>query len=361
MTVELQPPPRERGFCFWECMAVALMSAVSPVVLAWQEASEVYSHVHIQTHSEPVPVMDMVGGWDGPFESGRYAFGDARFVIGLNRQHWFLEREQRWHYDLRFSRGMSRYYFAQEHGDSVQHDESLMLDVRSIEAWGARVGRRIAFQTAYGAVSLRPAFILYRVGHFQFGHLSGKAEAGGQDQASAQLHYFYDEDKILEHDPFVDKGWGLSTDVVVDWEKNQWQAKLVVHDLVNQWRWEDAAYTTACINFNDPAESICSSSGTASGRSGQRKYIARLLPTASARLTHQIWQTQVRLDWHGHYQRMGVTRFLLDKRLGLSAFSSRQLGIEWQSDWVSFYWQSDDLRLSYARDIDMGLSFNVAW
>ena len=366
MTSYLLPPRLLRGFCFSGICFFAWV-ALAGAALAHAEAERVdsqwqlYSRLDLQAHSEPVPVMDMVEGWDGPFQSGRYAFGDVRLVTGAAWRQWFLERESRWHYDLRFSRGMSRYYYAQEQNNELTANQSLSLDVRSIEAWGMRLGRRFEASSGFGNLNIQPALALYRVGHFQFGHLSGTAEAGESERASAQLRYFYDEDKILEHDPFVPNGWGASLDLTLGWQYLHWQARLQVQDLVNRWQWDDAAFTTACINFNDPEQSICSSSGTASGRSGQQQLVARLLPTTSMSVSRADWQTEATLDWHGDFRRLGLTRFVLENRLGFSAYTSRQLGVEWRSEWLSFHWKADDLRFSYARDLDVGLGIDLKW
>ena len=322
---------------------------------------ELYSGLSVTGHAEPVPVHDMINGWDGPFQSGRYALGDVRLVAGVQWQHWFLERESRWHYDLRFSRGMSRYYAAQEQNRPLASSESLMLDVKSIEAWGARLGRRFEWSSDWGEWQLSPALALYRAGHFQFGHLSGVAEAGGTERASARLQYFYDEDKILEHDPQVPKGWGASVDVHTRWHAGAWQAELQIQDVLNRWQWDEAAFTTACINFNDPQQSVCSSSGTASGRSGQTRLIERLTPTTRARVAHSQWQTEAGLEWHGDYRRLGLYQFFGNGRLGVSAHTTRQLGVHWRSDWLTFQWLSDDLRLTHARDLDVQMGIRVGW
>lgn len=362
MIFDVYDPLARRVFC-GGCYALPMMCLLSWPATASDAASvvRIYSQIDVQAHAEPVPVMDMVEGWDGPFQSGRFAFGDARLITGLAWQDWFVEREQRWHYDLSFSRGMSRYYNALERGESLAADESLRLDVRSIEAWGARVGRTFQWRSPYGEIQLQPALALYRVGHFQFGQLSGAAEAGEEERASARLRYFYDEDKILEHDPFVPKGWGASLDLTLAWQQAHWQTRLTVRDLANRWQWQEAAFTTACINFNDPTQSICSSSGTASGRSGQQAFIARLTPTLSASMMNRDWHTEISADWHGDYRQLGVTQFIFNERLGVSAHSTRQLGIQWRSDWLSFYWKADDIRLSYARDLDIGLGIQLSW
>lgn len=328
----------------------------------------VYARLDVLSSSEPVPVLDMVSGWDGPFEPGRYAFGDVRAVMGVRLDDWFFERESRWHYDLTFSPGMSRYYHSAEQGLDLKNDERLMLSVRSLEATGVRLGKSIQLSSSHwngwrGEWRIRPALAVYRVGHFQFGHLSGVAEGGGSGQASAELDYRYDDDKILEHDPFVPEGWGVSLDLGVAWQHEQWRAQVMLQDMINRFQLDDAAFTTACINVNAPSDSVCSSTGTASGRSGQDDFIARLRPTLSGRVIRDDWGAELGVQYHGDYQRVSAYRFwaLPDGEVGVSAHSTRQLGVHWRSDWVTLDWVADDLRQEYARDIEARLGVQFLW
>lgn len=334
---------------------------IDPADRASESTTELYTSLDVRGYSESVPVADMVQGWDGPFQSGRYALGDVRLVTGARWQSWFVERESRWHYDLRFSSGMSRYYYALEQGRALASTEALQLDVRSVEAWGVRLGRAIEHTAASGKWRLTPALAVYRAGHFQYGQLSGTAEQGSDSQASAELEYHYDDDKILEHDPFVPKGWGVSLDITAAWQGEHWQADVRIQDAINRWQWNDAAFTTACININDPQQSICTSSGTASGRSGQDVLVARLRPTTSARLVQSQWQTEASLDLHDRFERLGLHQFFLQGQAGVSVHTTRQLGVHWRSGWLTLDWLSDDLRLSYARDLDIRARVNLQW
>ena len=63
--------------CF---VAAALLLAVTVKTAV---ADVVYSSVTLVSSSEPVPVLDMVSGWDGPFEAGEYAYADARVTLAL--------------------------------------------------------------------------------------------------------------------------------------------------------------------------------------------------------------------------------------------------------------------------------------
>lgn len=337
---------------------------------------EIYSHLSLMSSSEAVPVLDMINGWDGPFQAGEYAYADGRMQFGFvqgtttgqtaDNDRWFLEWEQRWHYDLRFSKGMSRYYQALEQGTDTPADEKLMLDARTLQAQGLRFGEAFVLPQVSG-LSVTPALALYRVSGWQFGHLSGLAEGGASSTASAVLDYHYNEDKILEYGVDPAAGWGLSLDLDFDWQPNEhWQVAAKLTDIWNQWRFEDSGYTDACINFNNPSQTVCSSKVTASGKSGQEQYRARILPTLDATAQYAPWHTRFSYYQHSRYRRVGAEYQWMsagdnDLQLGLAVYSTAQLGVSAQWHGLSLLLASDDLRSGYARDMQVNTGLAVRW
>lgn len=369
-------------------VAVGFMSLLVHSASLQAGNSVIYSHSSVQSASEPVPILDMISGWDGPFQPGRYAYGDVRWVLGIQsgragQRTWFLERESRWHYSLDFSRGMSRYYRALEQGDELENAESLALAVRAVEAHGVRLGRDWALANDdWGNLGMTAALALYRAGHHQFGQLAGNAESGRNGAASATLDYHFDEDKILEFQPDDERGQGLSLDLGWHWSyvsshQSRWTAELLLQDAWNQWRFDRSGYTRACINFDDPEDSVCESRSTASGQSGTESFIGRLQPTVSAQVTHQsssfgaagVGQLfELSYFQHHRYRRLGVgSHYELPSvgRLGLSVHSSRQLGAHYRflSERTGFHidLMTDDRRLGFARDIEASLGLSLGW
>lgn len=336
------------------------------MVVAWPAtAGLLYSELDLMTSAEPVPVLDMVNGWDGPFQSGRYAYADARVRMGSrwgSSDRWMLEWERRWHYDLSFSAGMSRYYYATEQGESLAADESLRLDARTLEAQGVRLGHRFDGRDW----QLQPALALYRVSQWQFGSLNGLADGAAEGTASARLDYHYDQDRILEYgvDPGV--GWGLSLDVSGRWQlADDWQLDLAALDLLNRWYFADSGYTSACVNFNSPAQTVCSSSATASGKSGQEVFVASLRPTLSGELAYIPLSMSLQVYHHGEFSRVGLEKrwqpLTAGPQLGVSAYSTAQIGVGVYAGHWHLAIASDDLRTGFARDLQAEAGVEWRW
>jgi hypothetical protein len=344
--------------------------------LAIAHDADIYSQVSVMSSSEAVPVLDMISGWDGPFQAGEYAYADGRIQLGFvqgttagqtaDNNRWFLEWEQRWHYDLRFSKGMSRYYQALEQGTDTPADEKLMLDARTLQAQGLRFGQTFLLSQA-SYLRVTPALALYRVSDWQFGHLSGVAEGGASSTASAVLDYHYNEDKILEYGVDPAAGRGVSLDLGFDWQPNEhWQVAAKLTDIWNQWRFEDSGYTDACINFNNPSQTVCSSKVTASGKSGQEQYRARILPTLDATAVYAPWNTRFSYYQHSQYRRVGAEYQWMPMgdnglQLGVAVYSTAQLGVSAQWHGLSLLLASDDLRSGYARDMQVKTGLAVRW
>ena len=326
----------------------------------------VFANMAMEASSEPVSIRDMVKGWDGSVESGRYAWADARLQAGIAAvdqfgSRWMIGWQKRWHYDLTFSDGMVRYYDALENGTALSGTESLKLKARTLQAEGPMASWR--FSLLENRLMLTPTVSLYQVSQWQFGELNGLASSGDTESASAVLDYQFNEDKILEYQPDDSPGYGVSLDVNARWQLRPTTVlDLAVADLWNLFRTESSGYTSACVNFNDPAETVCESDVTASGKSGDKVFYGRLRPTITASLSESEYQARLTLLSHGDYLRVGVEKdFQLNEhwRLTTAGYSSRQLGLGVASDWFSLAVKSDDLRAASARDASVNVSINI--
>ncbi|WP_221798704.1 hypothetical protein [Oceanobacter mangrovi] len=329
-------------------------------------ADELYSDTKLVASSAAVSLRDMIHGWDGGFQDGEYAYADARQRLGVlvgdpQGSHWLLEWQRRWHYDLSFSKGMARYYRASETGEALQQDESLRLDIRAITATGLNFGKQ--FELTEQSLKLTPSVTVYRADSWQFGHLNGWAAAGSSGSASATLDYHFNEDKLLEYQVDPAAGWGLSFNLGVDWQiAEQWRLRGQIDDLWNLWRMEDSGYTDACINFDSPSQSVCTSSATASGKSGQEVFYGRLRPATEINLswTPQLkgLQLGINLYHQGDYSRVGATvrQQLADSwSVHSGIYSSRQLGAGVGWKYLALDLKLDDYRMANVRDADFNL------
>lgn len=320
----------------------------------------VYSSLTLHSSSEPVPVSDMVSGWDGDFNPGTYAYADGRITFGVDYDSWHLSQEQRWYYYLKFSKGTSVFYRNLEQNLASDEEYDLDLSVKSFRGQGIRLGKTMNFADW----KLTPSFAYYRISEYQFGQLQGVSSAGNEVSASATLNYYFDEDKILEYQVDVPDGHGFSADLAIAYNGfTDWQLSATLSDLVNYWLLPDAGYTTGCINLGDSSSSVCSSSGSASGRSGQDDYSTQIPVTLDAEARYEPYALSVAGYVHGRYRRLSLMKSWSSPagNLGVSVHTTNQFGLHWFSRYHELSLISDDQRLHSARDLQMNLRLGWYW
>ena len=336
--------------------ALILLLAAPPVLAG----GRVFGAADVQASSEPVSIDDMVNGWEGDFQPGTYAYADGRMVSGVEINGWQLSREQRWYYYLKFSRDTSRFYYRLENDLAADDVYDLDLDVRSFHGNGIRLGKAFRLQDW----QLTPSFAFYHISEFQIGRLQGVSAAGSEVSASATLDYHFDEDKILEYQADVPQGQGYSLDLMTEYSGfEHWQLQLTLGDVLNYWYLPDAAYTTGCINLGSASASVCSSSGSASGRSGQDDYSTQIPVTFDGHASYVPAQLDVALYIHGRYRRLSLEKDWTTPlgEAGVSLHSTRQLGLHWRSRYHELSLVTDNQQLHDARDLQMRLLLQWPW
>jgi len=334
-----------------------------PALLLTQQAfaqGEFFVSADVHASSDPVSVSDMISGWDGGFTPGDYAFADGRTVNGVHINGWQVSVEKRWYYYLSFSEDMSVFYYNMEHDLTSDEQLDLELEVQSFKADGIRFGREFNFSD----FKITPSLALYQASEYQFGKLHGVSLAGSGASASATLDYHFDEDKILEYPVSDTQGYGASLDIAVNYQGfDGWNLNLQLNDIANRWLFEDAGFTTGCVNIGSSGGSTCSSSGSASGRSGQRDYYDSIPFTVQASAAMTDYGATFSVFRHERYVRVSAEK-MWDTAvgdLGLSLHSTSQIGLHWRSDWHELSLVTDDRRMHHARDLQMQLGFHFRW
>lgn len=333
-----------------------VLLSLAPALLA----DEVRLSAKVHSSSEPVPVSDMVSGWDGAFTPGTYAYADGRLQLSAQIDEWHLSAEKRWYYYLEFSRGMSIFYHDQEQGNDSAEAQSLSLNARSFYAEGGSLG----YDFRLTGWLLTPSLAVYQVYDYQFGQLNGVSAAGSSVSASATLDYHFSEDKILEYPVSPPAGNGYSMDLDGQYRGLQhWQLGFHLGDLLNRWILPEAGYTEGCINLGSSAGNYCSSSGAASGRSGSSDYVTRIPLTLAADAFYEPWQTRLSVFRHGRYQRLSIQKdwSTMAGDLGVSLHSTRQLGLHWGGSFGRLEVLTDDQRLHSARDLQLNMEAGWRW
>lgn len=345
-----------RAVCFIKLM---IMSALADAEL------ELYSRFDVFGRSQPVPLSAMQNGWHGAFQMGEYVFADASWRTGVKWQGVSIEHEQRWYLNFTFSPSTSRFYYALEN-DQSSPDAKVELTTQAFAGDGIRLGKSFDFSLA----TITPSVSVLNVSDYQFGQLSGdSSNENGTVSASATLDYHFSEDKILafEDDHNAGRFISLNLDAEFDLSSN-WHAKVSMKDLWNRLSVDQALFTRACINIvrsGNTGANNCQSATSVSGRSGVEAFSESIPLRISAAFEQRIWQSQVLLDWHENFTRIGIrkdwaTGYELGN-LGMSAYSSRQIGIHWRSNFHELSLLLDDHRLSYARDAQLNLGLRYAW
>jgi len=328
--------------------------------------------------SEPVPIENMVTGWDGDFQQGELAFADASnytaFKFPLIDKGWLeLKHHYRRYYYLEFSEETAELYRAMETTGEISENKNIDLTVKHFEGPALGVAYhlpKLDFENF--SLELSASVDLYQPGHFQFGELDGLANVGSTDNVAGNIDYRYDQDKILDCDQpvengckvqDVDKGFGysLSTSVSIDVGSYlfSWQTK----DLFNQFRWENGAFTEGCVNVGGGVSGVCEEGQLQNGFSGNQNTVERIYATHTFTASHHA--SGVSFGWlnHGAYDRFSVAKSFDTKlgRFGVFLYHPVQLGLGWKYQAFEFKLAADDDQWQEMRNLEFDLAIGWQW
>ena len=340
---------------FWPGFFFLLGLAGSPYL----QAGQVFSRLTVQSSSEPVPVYDMINGWDNSFRPGSYAYADMRLESGVALGNWSLAHEQRDYYYLGFAPDTAEFYYNLEQGIDGGRRYRLALDVQTLTLQGLRLSHR----WEVGNFTVQPVVSYYQVQDYQLGSLRGFSDGSGSLSVSAELDYHFNEDKLLEYPADVGQGRGVSTDLNIAYESASWHLSLGLQDLWNRFDLQQAAFTRGCINLAGAAGAVCESSGAASGVSGHEDYLTSIPVTVQAQALYEPLNLAMDVYRHEQYQRLSVQKNWNSPlgELGISAHSTRQLGLHWSSRWHELSLVSDHADWQQAHDLQLLLGVRVGW
>ena len=87
-----------------------------------------------EASSEPVPIDQMIEGWEQDADPGEYAYADMSLVASASYQNFTLNAERRWFYSLKFSPDTTAVYLDAEFGIETQQDRDLNLVAKVFQA-----------------------------------------------------------------------------------------------------------------------------------------------------------------------------------------------------------------------------------
>lgn len=338
-----------------------------------QAQQSIYSQFDATVSSEPVPIKDMLSGWDGSYRSGEVVFADVSWAVGFKTdlkfadQHWgalALQREYRHYYYLNFDKETSDYYRTLELKQKLEGNKKLDLVIKQFEAPGISVAYQtpdFRFNDLRWQVGFKLA--LYQPGHFQFAKIKGIAEAGDATTASAIIDYSFDDDKILDFQADVDKGLGLSLSSELRLELEHWQLELELKDMVNQFQWDDGAITRGCINVGGGSKAQCVADGAGSGISKQEQVTESIPYTLNTRIQYSPADISLNAMTHDAYYRVGLEKGLQTSlgRFAFFLYYPRLVGLSWQASLFNIQLGADTLKFSQARNIQLNMGVNWHW
>ena len=326
------------------------------------ETTEAYFHSSFEASSEPVPIHDMIHGWEGSVDPGEYAFGDAFVRAGIRTKGFVLGLERRYFYSMQFTPETVAWYLELDRGIETTEASDIFLDVQSFDGRGVTGG----YEFSGDQWSLMPLFTLYKIGHYQFGRAEGVTTPGEGIDASVFLRYHFDEDKILDYQAEEGDRFGYALSLQGSWSHPAGVSlSFELRDLWNQLEFAQASSRLGCVNFGRVDENICDfGESSAEGKDSNEDFSASIPMTLVAELDYQPHLISAGVFWHDHYQRftLGKGWMLRDEyRVDALATSLKQVGARLTHRSLSLQVLTDDLRPHFARDAHLELSYRYAW
>ena len=323
-----------------------------------------------EASSEPVPIDQMIEGWEQDADPGEYAYADMSLVASASYQNFTLNAERRWFYSLKFSPDTTAVYLDAEFGIETQQDRDLNLVAKVFQARG--IGGSYRFEGENWSVT--PAFMVYKLIHYQFGSFVGRSFADEGSNFSASLSYYFDEYRFPSFDTLPEyedpqgtasQDWfGYSASVSGNWSPTEeLDLALQVKDLWNLLDMGNSGHRSICAEVGEVTDPVCSSGGAASGDDNPKVLETSIKSTVIANAVYKPLDVYVQYYWHDVYRNLSIEKRYPfgNAQLGLVGTSKRQLG-------AALYWQGlsasyivDDLNIKQVRDARIGLSYQYLW
>ena len=339
-----------------------LLISSSTLANSSDKTSQLYVESLLHASTTPVSIDSFIDDWQGSLKKGDYAFADGRLRTGVVLNGWEVAVEKRWHYDLRFSPDTAKLYYNIEHKRPDEQEYQLSLNAKILHAEGVSFAKELNFQQ----FSFKPVITLYRSDFYQFGQLSGRAsgDIANKENIAVEVdleNYHFSEDKLLEDPRLGGQGQGVSVGFSAEYQNDLWKVAAISDDFYNRWQFQDAVYLNGkvCV-YLAGGSGNCSGGG---GKDGVETYQDRLSSSWTTEVTYKPYALSVNSFTHGRYQRLGVQKdwFTQVGMLGASVYSTKQLGLHWQSQWHRLAVILDQPELKKVRHAQVDLAITVPW
>jgi len=327
--------------------------------------------LELEATSEPVPIAQMINGWEESAQRGEFAYADGRLQLVADYNKVQLMAERRWFYSLRFSPDTVDVYLDAEFGQESAGTQDLSLIAESFEAKGIGVGYEFSGQRW----SVTPSFTLYKLLHYQFGEFTGRSFEGDGTNLSAGLSYYFDEYRFPSfgtlpeyQDPQGNAStqwFGYALHLAGEWAVSEsWHLKARVRDAWNHFDMFNSAHRQICAEVGEVADPVCASNGAAAGGDDNPKpFTTQIQPSLRLSAQHlpQGWQAD--LAWYREYVNLTVGRQFQWRGLALTPLVStqRQLGLAVAHRFGHLTYLVDHWNPDQARDARIAAGFSYSF
>lgn len=344
------------------CILVLAAGVNAEVTEPPQKTKLVSIYTSVEASSEPVPVRDMIHGWDSSAKAGEYAFADAIIKAEYRERNYLLALESRWFNSLEFTPGTVDWYLEVDQGIENDYSGDIELSIQSFDAVGVSIGYEFQFDW----FSLTPVITRYQLNHYQFGDIEGVAYPGQGIDVSATLEYYFDEDKILEYDAQEGNRTAYSLSLLSDIQAtDNIRIGIELRDAWNRFKLSQASFRTGCINLGTIEESICNQGGSSvEGVDGNKDVYTDIPLTLISKVDFSSYGVEADLYWHNRYLRLGIAKDWMignDASAGLMLTSLNQIGLRAKYKLVTLQYMVDDHRISEVRDGRLFMGIDYAW
>jgi hypothetical protein len=333
-----------------------LFLILSAQTLAKKEPVVLFSQAELISSSAPVAIVQFASDWKGNFKGGDFSFLDGRFNTGLEYQNFSLAYENRWYAGLRFNEDSARFYYNTQNDIKTNQTYLLNLHVQMLEAEGLNFSRLFK----KGGWEIEPTVHWYQTRAYQLGSVRGNVTDQNGLSASAEVDYHYHQDKLLD-DPNTGKaGYGGALDLRLSYAYKNWLWGANFRDLWNYWYFPEAGYTYGCLNFQGK-HPVCDTN--TQNYSIPEPTHTRLPMTFLGSVKYQPYLLELRFYEHSRFQRWSLAKDWSSAigLLGVSAHSTKEIGIHWRSHWHELSIMSDAWDVEKAHNFSAKLALSWAF
>jgi hypothetical protein len=333
-----------------------------------------FTEVHSNSFSEPLPIIEIVNGdLEGDLRGGsEFAYTHDVARVGASRGPWRASLFYRYDYYLDFDPDTAEVQYRRKNDLAIETDRDydIFLDAIHAQMVGISVARMFEL---HRRLQLRTQVSVMRASDLTDGTITGTARVEADDSVTgtADVSYAYSRDVIFDRpDVEAPKAWGASLDLYLSWDiSDSVGVHFFAEDLLNRLEWEDAPYTTASASSDTThldENGLLDVSPVLSGTEGYKNFSQQLPQRYQIVLEYQP-TSRIALDIqfdrirdHDFYRIN--SRFALSDNWGLEFavdFTRSALGFGGSYRGLEFFLLSDDTSFRDARALEVRFSLEI--